>query len=185
MKRIIALVLSLVMVLSFAACAGEKAPAKDPTTKAPATEAPTEAPTEKEEPESAFPEIKERDMTFESFTFKVNGKEVKNDTLADAPTYKITVTTVNSKGNENENTYGGYAMLDVLKAAGVENPTKVTAICSDGYEVEYTIDAETSDWLLVAIEKDKELGENGVWVAPCTDTVSQNYARDVVELKAE
>ena len=46
MKKILAMLLALVMVLSFAACAKEEAPATDaPATEAPATEAPaTEAP---------------------------------------------------------------------------------------------------------------------------------------------
>ena len=46
MKKILAMLLAMVMVLSFAACAAEKTPATEaPATEAPATEAPaTEAP---------------------------------------------------------------------------------------------------------------------------------------------
>jgi len=55
MKKILAMLLAMVMVLSFAACAGEKTPATEaPATEAPATEAPaTEAPaTEAPAPEA-------------------------------------------------------------------------------------------------------------------------------------
>ena len=123
---------------------------------------------------------------FSEFSFKVNGKELKNADFKDAKVYKITVETVNSKGNSSEATYSGYAIRDVLKAAGVENATKIKAVANDGYEVEYTITDENAPYSLLAIEKDKEVsGDGTVWFAPCLETVSQNFARSVIEIVAE
>ena len=182
-SKILSLVLALVMVFSFAACA-QQTP-EEPSTEAPKTEAPKEEAPSEEKKDG--PEIKApKNMEFEAFSFKVNGKEINNEALKDCQPYKITVETTNSKGNTAEATYGGYAIKDVLAAAGVENATKITAIANDGYEVEYEITDENAAYTLIAIEKDRELGEDGtVWLAPCFETVAQNYAKLVVEIKAE
>lgn len=186
LSKILAIVLALVMVLSFAACASK--PVEKPATKAPvSTEAPTKAETPAA-PEGA-PEIKDATakITFADFSFKVNGKEITNKDLEGCSIYKITVETVNSKGNASENTYGGYAIKDVLKAAGCADATKITAVCNDGYETDaYTITDENAPYTLLAIEKDKELGEDGtVWFAPCLEEIASGYAKLVVEIVAE
>ena len=181
-SKLLSLILALVMVFSIAACGKDKEKPEDPS-KAPAS---SEAPTESKKTDG--PEI--RDVTgkfeFSEFSFKVNGKELKNADFKDAKVYKITVETVNSKGNSSEATYSGYAIRDVLKAAGVENATKIKAVANDGYEVEYTITDENAPYSLLAIEKDKEVsGDGTVWFAPCLETVSQNFARSVIEIVAE
>ncbi|MDD6808438.1 MAG: hypothetical protein PUD72_08380 [Oscillospiraceae bacterium] len=184
-SKVLALVLSLVMVFSFAACS---APAEDTptTTAAPTTtEAPSKADTNA--PADA-PEIKDATdkVTFDAFSFKVNGKVIDNAAMKDASIYKIKVETVNSKGNASENTYGGYAIKDVLKAAGCPDATKLTITANDGYEVEFEITDENAAYSLVAIEKDKEMGEDGtVWFAPCLEKTASNYAKLVVEITAK
>ncbi len=184
-SKILALVMALVMVFAFAACSN--APASEPTTEAP-TEAPTDAPVA-DAPEGA-PEIKDATdkVTFEAFSFMVNGQEVTNETLKDCPIYKITVETINSKGNAKEATYGGYAIKDVLKAAGCEDATKINVKCNDGHESDtpYEITEENAPYILVAIEKNKELGEDGtVWLAPCLEETSEYYSKLVTELVVE
>lgn len=186
LSKILALVLALAMVFTFAACAKAPAAVDEPTTEA-ATEAPTEA-----EPAAApegAPEIKDatEKITFADFSFKVNGKEITNKDLEGCSIYKITVETVNSKGTASEATYGGYAIKDVLKAAGCADATKITAVCNDGYEGDaYTITDVNAPYCLLAIEKDKETGEEGtVWFAPCLEETSQAYAKLVVEIVAE
>ena len=125
-------------------------------------------------------------VKFDAFSFKVNGKEVTNDTLKDLHIYKVAVTTENSKGEKVEAKYTGYVLADVLKACGVENYTTVKAVANDGYENVLTADQAASEFTVVAIEKDKELGEDGtVWVAPCTETSAKSYAKLVVEIVAE
>ncbi|MCR4747395.1 MAG: hypothetical protein K5836_02865 [Clostridiales bacterium] len=186
MSKVLAVILALVMVFAFAACA--KAPAAPATTAAP-TETPTEAPTEPAAPEGA-PEMNDVSDKITAwngdFTFKVNDKELNNEALADLTKWKVKdLELVNSKGTAMTVSYAGYAIKDVLKAAGCEDATKLTLICDDGYEVEYTITAENAPYTLIAIEKDKELASAGVFFAPCLEETASNYAKNVIEIKAE
>lgn len=145
-------------------------------------------PEENTEPSGELPEISDKTdkVTFADFSFKVNGAEVTNATLEGLHIYKITVTVVNSKGSASEATYTGYKLADVLAACGVTGATKVSAVANDGYAAEIAAENIESDYTLVAIEKDKETGEDGtVWVAPCSSTTSGDYAKLVVEITAE
>ena len=93
---------------------------------------------------------------------------------------------VNKNGNASEATYTGYKLIDVLAAVGITEYTTVKAIANDGYESELTAEQATSEYTLIAIEKDKELGEDGtIWVAPCLETSSSEYCKLVVEIVAE
>ena len=134
------------------------------------------------------PEILDRTdkVEFAVYSFKVNGKEVTNDTLKDLKIYKITASVTNSKGNTAEEAYTGYRLSDVLAAAGVTSYEKVTAVANDGYKSEYEKAVADSEYTLVAIEKDKATGEDGtIWVAPCGETSSKLFAKLVVEITAE
>lgn len=146
-----------------------------------------EAP-EAAEPSEALPEISDKTdkVEFAPYSFKVNGADVTNDTLAGLHIYKISVTVVNSKGNASEATYTGYKLADVLAACGIEGAAKVCAVANDGYTNELSTELIASDYTLVAIEKDKETGEGGtIWLAPCSETSSGSYAKLVVEITAE
>ncbi|MCL2517787.1 MAG: hypothetical protein FWF15_04410 [Oscillospiraceae bacterium] len=145
-------------------------------------------PTDAAAPSGELPEILDRTdkVEFEPYSFLVNGKTVTNDTLAGLKIYKITAVTVNKSGDQVEAGYTGYKLADVLNACGLNGYTKVKAIANDGYETELSGDLITSDYTLVAIEKDKELGEGGtVWLAPCSETSSGTYCKLVVEITAE
>lgn len=136
----------------------------------------------------ALPEIADKTdkVQFGDYSFKVNGTEVTNASLEGLHIYKIEVTTVNSKGSESTATYTGYKLADVLAAAGVDGATKVTVIANDGYEAELNPEYIGSDYTLVAIEKDKEVGEDGtIWVAPCESGSSGDYCKLAVEILAE
>ena len=140
------------------------------------------------EPSGELPEIQDKTdkVEFADYSFKVNGADVTNATLEGLSIYKITVTVVNSKGSASEATYTGYKLADVLAACGVEGATKVSAVANDGYAAELAAEWINSDYTLVAIEKDKETGEDGtIWVAPCESTTSGDYAKLVVEITAE
>lgn len=188
LTKLLALVMSLVMMFSLAACGGAADEDTTTTTAPTTTEAPaTEAADDANAPEGA-PEIKDATgkFTVADFSFKVNGKEITNADMADASVYKITVETINSKGNASEDTYGGYAIKDVLAAAGCPDATKIVAIANDGYEVEFELTEENAPYSLVAIEKNKEVGEDDtVFFAPCLSTTTGDYAKMVVEFTAE
>jgi len=135
-----------------------------------------------------LPEIKDstEKVTFADFSFKVNGEEVNNAKMEGQKIYKISVKVINSKGAESEATYCGYKLADVLAVCGITAPTEVKAVADDGYECEITAEQAMSDYTLLAIEKDKTVGENGtVWVAPCESTSSGDYAKAVVEIQAK
>ena len=146
---------------------------------------PTEAPAD--EPAEA-PELSDKTdkVTFADFCFKVNGQEVTNATLEGQRIYKVSVNVVNKNGNASEASYTGYKLIDVLAALGITDYTTVKVIANDGYETELTADQAASEYTLIAIEKDKEMGEDGtIWVAPCLETSSSAYCKLVVEIIAE
>lgn len=146
---------------------------------------PTEAPAD--QPAEA-PELSDKTdkVTFADFCFKVNGQEVTNATLEGQRIYKVSVNVVNKNGNASEASYTGYKLIDVLAALGITDYTTVKVIANDGYETELTADQAASEYTLIAIEKDKETGEDGtIWVAPCLETSSSAYCKLVVEIIAE
>jgi len=151
-------------------------------------EEPVEEPAE--EPADAAPEAPELSdktdkVTFADFSFKVNGQEVTNATLEGLRIYKVSVNVTNKSGNTSEASYTGYKLIDVLAALGITDYTTVKAVANDGYESELTAEQAVSEYTLIAIEKDKELGEDGtIWVAPCLETSSSAYCKLVVEIIA-
>lgn len=135
-----------------------------------------------------LPEIQDKTdkVEFAAFSFLVNGTAVTNDTLKDLHIFKITVTVENKNGELSESTYTGYKLAEVLNACGVAAPSAVTVKANDGYVTELTAEQIASEYTLVAIEKDKEVGEDGtVWVAPCAETASSSYCKLVVEVTAK
>lgn len=125
-------------------------------------------------------------VTFDAFSFKVNDKEVTNETLAGLSIYKVKVVTKNKKEELVETTYTGYVLADVLNAVEVKDFAKIKVIASDGYESELDAALAKNELTIVAIEKDGELGEGGsLWIAPCSETSAGSYSKLVVELKAE
>lgn len=137
---------------------------------------------------AGVPEIQDRTdkVTFAPYSFLVNGTEVTNDTLAGLSIYKIDATVTNSARETSTATYTGYRLSDVLAACGVEGYTSVKAVANDGYESELDLESANSEYTLLAIEKDKETGEEGtVWVAPCLETSSKAYCKLVVEIVAQ
>ena len=146
----------------------------------------TSAPAE----EIAFPqdpvsEDKTDKINFGDFCFKINGKEVKNADLEGLKIFRNTVVTKNSKDVVSQSKYSGFVLKDVLEKLGVSG-SRVTAVASDGYKNELSAEMIASDLTIIAIEKDKEPGKDGtVWIAPCAETNSGSYAREVVELLVE
>ncbi len=126
-------------------------------------------------------------VEFAPYSFMINGSEINNETLAGLSIYKVTAVTENSNGEVSEATYTGYVLSDVLAAIEAPAaPARVAAVANDGYEMELSAEQIASEFTIIAIEKDKELGEEGtIWVAPCADTSSRNYAKLVVDIIVE
>lgn len=125
-------------------------------------------------------------VVFEPFSFIIDGTEVTNESLAGVKIYKITCDALNSKDAVITSTYTGYVLKDVLDKLGVDTSKKITAVASDGYKLELTSEQVNSEFTLVAIEKDKELGKDGtIWVAPCAEDRTKKYASSVTEITVE
>lgn len=136
-------------------------------------------------PQDPVAEDKTDKITFADFSFKINGKEVKNADLAGLKIFRITTTTKNSKDVVSQNKYSGYVLKDVLDKLGIKG-SKVTVVADDGYKSELTAGMIANELTIIAIEKDKETGENGtVWVAPCAESAGNVYGKNVVELIVE
>lgn len=136
-------------------------------------------------PQDPVAEDKTDKIKFADFSFKVNGKEVKNADLEGLKIYRITVTTKNSKDVVSQNKYSGYVLKDVLAKLGVSG-SKVTVVAADGYKSEVAKEMLENDLTIIAIEKDKETGKGGtVWLAPCAENTTGKYAKDVVEIVVE
>ena len=137
--------------------------------------------------EIAFPqdpvvEDKSDKIKFADYSFKINGKEVKNADLEGLKIFRITVTTKNSKEVVSQSKYSGYVLKDVLAKLGISG-SSVTAVAADGYTNELTAEQLASDITIIAIEKDKETGKDGtIWLAPCSENTSGAYAKEVVEI---
>ena len=118
MKKFIAMLLALAMVLAFAGCAGSAAPETTPATEAPATEAPvveTEAPVV--ETEAAV-----QVMTYEEFMAAEVEEVVCIETYVQATrSWWADTICVYAQGPD-----GGYFMYDM--ACAEENTTRVSGI---------------------------------------------------------
>ena len=140
-----------------------------------------------DEPKGA-PELADKTdkVTFADFSFKINGQEVTNSSLEGLRIFKVTASVEKKDGTVSESTYTGYKLIDVLKTLEMTDYSTVKAVANDGYEVELTKEQATSEYTILAIEKDKELGEDGtIWLAPTLETSSNAYAKYVVELIVE
>ena len=124
MKKILSMILVLVLVMSLAACGG----APTETTGAPKeTTAPAAT-----NPAPVAEEV--RGVTIPNFAIMINGVKVDNTMMAAYPTYSVTANSINSSGTASTTTYVGFAMTDVLAAAGLtEKYIWLEATADDGY----------------------------------------------------
>lgn len=208
LSKILALVMALVMVFAFAACA--KAPAAEtPTEEATTTAAPAADDADAELPELRVPE---QAIEFKDFSFTVNGKTITNADLKDCTIYKVkldgylysdkdgekVLATDKETGEPLSVAYTGYKLTDILKAAGVEATKSVKVITSDGYDkfgnlmdgedvVKATYDLTINpDYYIVAIEKNKEQAADGtIYFAPVMEDMNKQYASMVTGFEAE
>ncbi|MCQ2486751.1 MAG: hypothetical protein MJ129_02335 [Clostridia bacterium] len=199
MKKILALIMSLMMLCSFAAC-NKKAAVEDATTT---TAVSTTAPVTQPEAE-ALPELRTPPMqiTFNDFGFTVNDRFITYGEIAWLQVYKVELTDYLlgkdgvSKATDKETgaplsvAYTGYKLVDILNACGITDAKKVTVITSDGYdnfgnfmgengEVEKaTYDlTKNPDYYIVGVEKDKQQSPDGtLYFAPVMEAKNSQYA---------
>ena len=125
-------------------------------------------------------------VTFNDYKFKINGNDVTNSDLDGLKIYKLTCDALNSKDAVITSTYTGYVLKDVLDKLGISSYSKVTVIANDGYKSELSNEEMNSEYTLIAIEKDKEVGKDGtIWLAPCESDKTKKYASNVIEITVE
>ena len=165
LSKILALLLCVVIVFSFAACGKTADDSADTTAPVEETTDATtpDAPEENTDDAAALPEVKvpSQEITFASpFTFKVNGEEVTSEQLKDLQIYKVKLDNLLDKdGNPATDketgeplvvSYTGYKIVDILNAIGVEGTT-VYAVASDGFESAVYDLAVNPDHLILAV----------------------------------
>ncbi|MBQ9988916.1 MAG: hypothetical protein IJP30_04190 [Clostridia bacterium] len=169
-KSLAALMLALVMVLSLAACGGTKAPVDEGG--------------QQQGGDAKLEEV--MGITIPEFSVLVNGVAVTHEMMADYAVYKVVATSVNSSGTESTVTYCGFSMADVLTATGLKGEaTKLTAVATDGYEVEYDAALLKEADTLLALTKDGEPFSKAPWFAPCSSETTGDYMKLLSELKIE
>lgn len=188
--KLIAVLLTLALALSLCACGSTKTPAsasdvKPTDTNTASEETPAanteEAPADETEPKAPVAE-EVRGVTVPAFSVTVNGIEVNNDMMAAYPVYSVEVTTTNSSGTVSTTTYAGFAMADVLDAAGLtEQYIWMEATADDGYAVEYTGDLY-SDLTLLAINQNGSQFKSSPWFAPCASETTGDYLKGCVSI---
>lgn len=153
MKKLLAIVLALAMVFSFAACGKEKVQEGM---------APVDG------------------ITAPEFKIKLCGEKVDSSMMSSYPLYLAKTDTVNSQGTEKQAEYIGYKLTDMLKALNSESLSgKITATATDGYVLEYDGDM---DQILIALIRDGEVFKDGPWFAPCDSKTSGDFLQDLKKL---
>ena len=179
-KRILALMLVLILAVSFAAC-GEKKEEENKT--------PDPDPVVTDNGEDNGPKAEEvMGVTIPEFAITVNDVEVTHEMMADYAIYQVTVSTVNSSGTESTTTFCGFALKDILAAAGIEGDfATLTAVATDGYEIVFEDAAEliASDVTLVALTKNGDPFKDAPWFAPCTSGTTGDYLKGMATITLE
>ncbi|MBP8639839.1 MAG: molybdopterin-dependent oxidoreductase [Oscillospiraceae bacterium] len=161
MKKTLSLVLALMLLLSFVAC-GNKA--DDSSTAGPVAE-----------------EV--QGVTIPEFSVTVNGIAVDQTAMAAYPIYSVQATSTNSAGTESTTTYVGFAMKDVLAAAGLtEAYIWLEATADDGYAVTITGDTVLADTTLLAMTQDGDPFTSSPWLAPCASATTGDYLKGCVSI---
>ena len=175
--KLCSLLMALVMMFSLAACGGNT---EDTTKPVETTAAQAEQAEEVKEDLTPY----DGDLETPAFEIKINGKAFTEKDFAELDKYTYNSVSVNSAGTETDCWYIGYKIADVAKVAGIEKVTSGTVVCSDGYEVKYTEDQFANKLTMLAFYKDEEPSdeEKTVWLAPCSEKISQNFAKMVVEI---
>ena len=129
-------------------------------------------------------EVVEEKVDVPAFTILIDGKEYNEASFADLTVYQCEATSTNRYGTEETYLYVGYRLSDVLDKAGVSFENGVTAVGSDGYEVDFSAKDTADSTTLVAFLRDgKPSAEAGtVFVVPCKDDFSPDYAKTVTEI---
>jgi hypothetical protein len=179
MKKTLSILLALLLVFTLASCAKQQdtTPSGEPSAAPPAeTSAAPSVP--------AGPVAEEvKGVTIPTFTVTVNGVAVDQAAMAAYPMYSVQATSINSAGTESTVTFVGFAISDVLAAAGLTDAyIWLEATADDGYAVTITGDVVLAPTTLLAMTRDGEPFGAGPWLAPCSSQTTGDYLKNCVAL---
>lgn len=162
MKKLIALLMAMMLLVCAAGCGGETAEPAGPTVE------------------------KVTDCTVPPLVVEINGVKVTNQTLGGYPVYSIKSKSVNSSGTEKEYEYIGFALADVLESVGIKDGfTTIDAVASDGYTISCAAETAVLPTTLLAFMRDGEQFKDGPWFAPCSSGTSGDYLKETVAFNVD
>ena len=187
MKRILALTLALLLVFSLASCASQKT-TSSPSASASASAAPSASAAASASASASTADAKPvaspaKGVTIPTFSITINNVKLDQTAMAALPMYSVQATSTNSAGTKTTITYVGFAMKDVLAAAGLkEKYVWLQASASDGYKVTIKGDTVLDPTTLLAVTRDgKPLGA-GPWLAPCASPTTGDFLKDCASI---
>ena len=121
------------------------------------------------------------DVEVPAFTLAIDETAYTEADFSDLKVYECRAKYQNRYGSDVEYLYTGYRLSDVLNKAGVSAESGVTAVCTDGYEVDLTAKEAADPTTLVAFWRDGEpsVEAGTVFVVPCKVKDSPDYAKAV------
>ena len=121
-----------------------------------------------------------------AFSFKVGDTEITDKDMAPYPIYSVETTSTNTYGTTTTRVYVGYAISDILDAAGgADDFSTLVTLADDGYTVSVSREIAMEPTTLAAISEDGKFFKKGLWFAPCISDVSPDYLRDLALIRPE
>jgi len=121
-----------------------------------------------------------------AFSFKVSETEITDKDMALYPVYSVETTSTNTYGTTTTRVYVGYAISDILDAAGAADDfSTLVTLADDGYTVSVSRGIAMEPTTLAAISEDGKPFKKGLWFAPCISDVSPDYLRDLALIRLE
>ena len=121
-----------------------------------------------------------------AFSFVVGETEITDKDMAPYPIYSVETTSTNTYGTTTTRVYVGYAISDILDAAGAADDfSTLVTLADDGYTVSVSRGIAMEPTTLAAISEDGKTFKKGLWFAPCVSDVSPDYLRDLALIRPE
>ena len=194
MRKILFLIITVFLITGQTAC-GNVAPqhesppaAESSVAEGNLTEAETSAAEENPVKETGDEPVAVRveGIDIPEFSFMVNETKITENDMAFYPVYSVETTSTNTYGTTTTRVYVGYAISDILEAAGItETFSTLVTLADDGYMVSVKKEIAMKPTTLAAISEDGKFFKKGLWFAPCVSDVSPDYLRDLTLVTPE
>ena len=186
MKKGLLFIISIIMATVLAACDTVPAPEVPPEAAPVATEGRSEEAPAPEKTGGVSEAVIVDGVYIPAFSFMVEDSEITDADMSGIPVYSVETTSTNTYGTTTTRVYVGYAISDILAAAGVKDTfSTLVTLADDGYTVSVSKEVAMEPTTLAAISEDEKLFKTGLWFAPCVSDVSPDYLRDLAIISLE